>query len=53
MRLRPAARPRPRPRTDDRYGQLEDGFGNLWTVATHKEDVPPEEMRRRAIEAMR
>jgi len=37
----------------DRYGQLEDGFGNLWTVATHKEDVPPEEMRRRAIEAMR
>jgi PhnB protein len=37
----------------DRYGKLEDGFGNLWTVATHKEDVPPEEMRRRAIEAMR
>lgn len=36
----------------DRYGQIEDGFGNLWTVATHKEDVPPDEMRRRAIEAM-
>jgi PhnB protein len=36
----------------DRYGQIEDGFGNLWTVATHKEDVSPEEMHRRAIKAM-
>ena len=36
----------------DRYGQFEDGFGNLWSVATHKEDVPPDEMRRRAVEAM-
>jgi PhnB protein len=36
----------------DRYGQIEDGSGNLWTVATHQEDVSPEEMRRRAIEAM-
>ncbi|MGA7744919.1 MAG: hypothetical protein WBP56_03610 [Polyangia bacterium] len=36
----------------DRYGQIEDGFGNLWTVATHKEDVSLEEMHRRAIEAM-
>ena len=32
----------------DRYGQLEDPFGNQWGLATHKEDVTPEEMGRRA-----
>ncbi len=31
----------------DRSGQLEDPFGHLWWVATHKEDVSPEEMRKR------
>jgi PhnB protein len=31
----------------DRSGQFEDPFGHVWTVATHKEDVSPEEMRRR------
>jgi PhnB protein len=31
----------------DRSGQLEDPFGHLWWVATHKEDVPPEEMQKR------
>jgi PhnB protein len=31
----------------DRSGQLEDPFGHLWWVATHKEDVAPEEMQRR------
>ena len=35
----------------DRSGQLEDPFGHLWWVATHKEDVPPQEMQRR-VEAM-
>ncbi len=35
----------------DRSGQLEDPFGHQWWVATHKEDVAPEELRRRA-EAM-
>jgi uncharacterized glyoxalase superfamily protein PhnB len=35
----------------DRYGQLEDPFGNRWSIATHKEDVPAEEMARRASEA--
>ncbi len=35
----------------DRYGQLEDPFGNLWSIATHKEDVPAKEMERRAAEA--
>ena len=32
----------------DRSGQLEDPFGHLWWVATHKEDVAPEEMQKRA-----
>jgi PhnB protein len=31
----------------DRSGQLEDPFGHLWWVATHKEDVAPEEMQKR------
>ena len=34
----------------DRSGQLEDPFGHLWWVATHKEDVPPAEMDRRVRE---
>jgi len=37
----------------DRTGTLEDPFGQVWTVATHVEDVPPEEMRRRAEAAMK
>jgi PhnB protein len=32
----------------DRSGTLEDPFGHVWTVATHVEDVPPDEMERRA-----
>ncbi len=36
----------------DRTGQFEDPFGHLWSVATHVEDVSPEEMGRRAAEAM-
>jgi PhnB protein len=31
----------------DRSGTLQDPFGHTWTVATHVEDIPPEEMRRR------
>jgi len=31
----------------DRSGNLIDQFGHVWTVATHKEDVSPEEMERR------
>ncbi|HEY7964832.1 MAG TPA: VOC family protein [Steroidobacteraceae bacterium] len=37
----------------DRSGTLEDPFGHVWTVATHVEDVAPEEMKRRAEAAMR
>jgi PhnB protein len=35
----------------DRSGQFEDPFGHRWSVATHVEDVPPDEMSRR-MEAM-
>jgi PhnB protein len=31
----------------DRSGTLEDPYGHKWTIATHKEDVSPEEMQRR------
>ena len=36
----------------DRAGSFEDPFGHKWFVATHVEDVSPEEMDRRAAEAM-
>ena len=32
----------------DRGGRLADPFGHIWIVSTHKEDVSPEEMQRRA-----
>jgi PhnB protein len=32
----------------DRMGTLEDPFGHVWSIATHIEDVSPEEMRRRS-----
>jgi PhnB protein len=31
----------------DRSGTLQDPFGHQWTLATHIEDVSPEEMQRR------
>ena len=31
----------------DRYGVLADPFGHLWSIATHKEDLTPEEIRKR------
>lgn len=36
----------------DRSGQIEDPFGHRWSIATHVEDVPPDEMQRRAAEMM-
>jgi PhnB protein len=36
----------------DRSGTLEDPFGHVWTIATHTEDVGPEEIERR-LRAMR
>jgi PhnB protein len=35
----------------DRSGTLVDPFGHKWTIATHTEDVSPDEMNRR-VEAM-
>jgi PhnB protein len=32
----------------DRSGTLEDPFGHVWTIATHVEDVPPDEIEKRA-----
>jgi PhnB protein len=32
----------------DRYGKLVDPYGHEWSMATHIEDVPPEEMAKRA-----
>ena len=37
----------------DRSGTLADPFGHQWTIATHKEDVSPEEMQKRAAAAGR
>ena len=31
----------------DRMGNLKDPFGHSWAIATHKEDVSPEEMGKR------
>jgi PhnB protein len=36
----------------DRAGQFTDPFGHRWMVATHIEDVPPDEMAKRAAQAM-
>ena len=37
----------------DRSGTVTDPFGHVWTVATHVEDLSPEEIGRRAAEAMK
>jgi PhnB protein len=34
----------------DRSGTLEDPFGHLWHVATHKRDVSMAEMKKKAAE---
>lgn len=36
----------------DRSGQILDPWGHRWSVATHTEDVPPDEMARRAAAMM-
>jgi PhnB protein len=36
----------------DRFGTVQDPFGHLWSISTHVEDVPPDEMAERAKEAM-
>jgi PhnB protein len=36
----------------DRSGMFEDPFGHWWNLASHVEDVSPEEMDRRMAQAM-
>ena len=36
----------------DRAGTVTDPFGHRWTLGTHKEDVPPDEIDRRFRECM-
>jgi PhnB protein len=36
----------------DRFGTITDPFGHSWSIATHVEDVSPEEMAERAKTAM-
>jgi PhnB protein len=36
----------------DRTGSFEDPFGHVWHIATHKEDLSPDELKRRAELAM-
>lgn len=36
----------------DRTGSFEDPFGHRWHIASHVEDVPPDEMEKRMAEAM-
>jgi PhnB protein len=35
----------------DRFGQVNDPYGHQWQIATHVEDVSPEDMEARAREA--
>lgn len=37
----------------DRTGTIADPFGHTWHLATHVEDVPPDELEKRAEAAMR
>lgn len=36
----------------DRYGMVADPFGHIWAIATHIEDLTPEEMEKRGREMM-
>jgi PhnB protein len=37
----------------DRSGSIADPFGHTWTVATHKEDLSPEEIHERFADSLR
>lgn len=36
----------------DRYCQVEDPFGHLWSIATHLQDLTPAQMKKAAMAAM-
>lgn len=37
----------------DRYGTVSDRWGNRWSMATHKEDLTPDQMKRRMDDAFK
>jgi PhnB protein len=37
----------------DRTGSVQDPFGHVWHIATHVEDVPPRELKKRAEKMMK
>ena len=37
----------------DRYGQLKDPFGHIWSIATHKKDLSQEEIQKAGESVMR
>ena len=36
----------------DRFGKVTDPFGHVWGLATHKEDLSPDEVKKRGAAAM-
>jgi uncharacterized glyoxalase superfamily protein PhnB len=36
----------------DRFGTVSDPFGHVWSIATHVEDLTPEQIAERGQEAM-
>jgi PhnB protein len=37
----------------DRFGTIEDPFGNIWAIATHIENVSPADMKKRSDKMMK
>jgi PhnB protein len=37
----------------DRYGVVTDPYGHEWSIATHKEDLTPQEIQKRCMEFMK
>ena len=37
----------------DRYGQLKDPFGHIWSIATHNQDLSQEEIQKAGKEALK
>ena len=37
----------------DRYGQLKDPFGHIWSIATHNQDLSQEEIQKAGESVLR
>jgi hypothetical protein len=46
MQVQPVVMPMMDMSWGDRYGQLVDPFGHFWSVATHKQDLIPEQIEK-------